>query len=410
MSQFTINFKDPSYYGGSYKFGPVTNFDLITNWLAQNPGVLPLDEAATHLGSDPANYNLQERITAGYVMNTVDLGSRFHLQTGVRFEATNEDNTGFLVVNDNSGNYISTQPVKGTGSYIDALPSVQLRYNMNSSSDLRVVYGRGISRPDPYDLVPYETLDEQRTPNRENIGNPALVAEHAEDFDVLYEKFLPSVGMIEAGYFYKYLTDPLFQVQKTIPNPFPNPQTADVVQIQTVNGGHAYVQGIELAYQQHLSFLPGILSGGRIDANMTYTGSKSYGVPLRTDVPPLVGQAPCPLTSILLMRPNARWSLWASPTMVPILPPIIGRTWASAPQTRAPSTAQTEITTTLSARRWMRRRVYYLGKGFTFTASGENMNNALLGFYNGNKYHMTQREYYKPIYYGGIRWSMGREK
>ena len=60
-----------------------------------------------------------------------------------------------------------------------------------------------------------------------------------------------------------------------------------------MNGGHAYVQGIELAYQQHLSFLPGVLSGARIDANFTYTQSQNYDVTGRTDTPPLVGQAPC---------------------------------------------------------------------------------------------------------------------
>ncbi len=47
---------------------------------------------------------------------------------------------------------------------------------------------------------------------------------------------------------------------------------------------------------------------------------------------------------------------------------------------------------------------YYIGKGFTAIASGENMNNAILGFYNGSKQYMTQREYYKPIYSGGLRW------
>ena len=176
-------------------------------------------------------------------MNTVDLGSRLHLQTGLRLEATNEANTGYLVVNDDNGNYVSTSPVNGGGSYIDALPSVQLRYNIDANSDLRAVYGRGISRPDPYDLVPYQTLDETTTPNTENIGNPALIAEHAEDFDVLYERFLPSVGMIEGGFFYKYLTDPLFQTQRTVVNPFPNPQTANVLQVQWVNGGHASCSG-----------------------------------------------------------------------------------------------------------------------------------------------------------------------
>ena len=44
-------------------------------------------------------------------MNTVELGSRIHLQTGLRIEATNEVNTGYLVINDANGNYVSTTPV-----------------------------------------------------------------------------------------------------------------------------------------------------------------------------------------------------------------------------------------------------------------------------------------------------------
>ena len=405
LSQFTTKFTDPSYYGGSYKFGPVTNFDLITNWLAQNPGALPLDEAATHLNSDPGNYNLQERITAGYIMNTVDLSSKFHLQTGLRIEATNENNTGYLVVNDNNGNYVSTSAVYGGGSYISPLPSVQFRYNMDHNSDLRAVYGMGISRPNPYDLVPYETLDESRTPNRESIGNPALVAEHAEDFDLLYEKFLPSVGMIEAGYFYKYLTKPLFQTQRTIPNPFPNPQTADVIQIQTVNGGHAYVQGIELAYQQHLTFLPGVLSHAQIDANMTWTQSRNYDLVGRSDTPPLVGQSPFSYNfnptyqtkratvsmGISYDGPNIASYGYQDGDFQGVTGPLGDNYYFERTQVDAQAS-------------------YYIGRGFTVTGSGENMNNAILGFYNGSKYHMTQREYYKPIYYGGIRWSLKPEK
>jgi hypothetical protein len=53
---------------------------------------------------------------------------------------------------------------------------------------------------------------------------------------------------------------------------------------------------------------------------------------------------------------------------------------------------------------------YYLGRGFTITASEENANNASLGFYNGSVDHMTQREYYHPIFAGGLRWSLGRDK
>ena len=52
------------------------------------------------------------------------------------------------------------------------MPSVQLRYRIADDSDLRAVYGRGISRPDPYDTIPYVTLDQSATPHNVGIGNP----------------------------------------------------------------------------------------------------------------------------------------------------------------------------------------------------------------------------------------------
>ena len=89
--------------------------------------------------------------------------------------------------------------------------------------------GEGYPGPTRTTSCPIRHWMSRRPRIRENIGNPALVAEHAQDFDVLYEKFLPSVGMIEAGYFYKHLTQPLFQTQTTVPNPFPNPITPNVL-------------------------------------------------------------------------------------------------------------------------------------------------------------------------------------
>lgn len=78
-------------------------------------------------------------------------------------------------------------------------------------------YGRGISRPDPYQLVPYIIEDQSTTPYTIAIGNTALVAEHANDYDLLYEKYLPSVGVLQAGYFYKQITKPIYGQQTIIP-------------------------------------------------------------------------------------------------------------------------------------------------------------------------------------------------
>jgi TonB-dependent receptor len=409
MTAYLSNFTNPKFYGGSYHLGPVTSFDLITQDLTANPGNFTLDSGTSHLQSDAANYNLQERVSAGYVMNTIEFG-RFHLQTGLRIEGTQTSNAGYHVTNDANGNYISTTPVYGSGSYVNPLPSVQLRYSIDSESDVRGVYGRGISRPDPYQLVPYIVEDQSTTPYTIAIGNTALVAEHANDYDLLYEKYLKSVGMIQLGYFYKQITRPVYAQQSIIPatgSPLSQPYAGDLVQ-QEVNGNHAYVQGFEVAYQQHLNYLPGLFSGARINANFTYTGSKNYNLIGRTDNPALVGQAPY------------SWNVGpAYSTRRALVTMGISHNgsniYAYQYQSTGPGAVPFGVTgpngdnyfyshTQVDA-----QATYYVGRGFTALASGLNMNNEVFGFYNGSPKYMTQREYYKPTYSGGIRWSPHHE-
>jgi TonB-dependent receptor len=409
MSQYLGSFTNNHFYGGSYHLGPVTSFDEITSDLSANPANFTLDEGTTHLQSDASNYNLQERVSAGYIMNTIQFG-RFHLQTGLRLEATNTSDTGYLVINDDNGNYVSTTPQYGSGSYFNPLPSVQLRYHIDSNSDIRAVYGRGISRPDPYQLVPFITQDQSTTPYTINVGNPALVAEHANDYDILYEHYLPSIGMLEGGYFFKQITKPIFFTDAFVPasgSPLSQAYAGDHL-LQEINGDHAWVQGIELAYQQHLNFLPSVLAGARIDANFTYTASKNYNLPNRTDIPALVGQAP------------VSWNIGpAYATKRALVTFGISNNGANIYAYQYQSTGPDAVPfgvkgpfgdnyfyphTQVDA-----KITYYLGKGFTAMAIGENMNNDPFGFYNGSPQYMVQREYYKPTYSGGVRWTQRHE-
>jgi TonB-dependent receptor len=416
MSQFLSDFTNPKFYGGTYQLGPVTDFSRITSYLAANPTLQPLDVAATHLASDAANYNLQERVSAAYIMNTLNFG-RFHLQTGLRIEGTETTNTGYLVTTNADGSYGGTTPQYGSGSYVNPLPSVQLRYSIDSNSDIRAVYGRGISRPDPYQLVPYSNFQVGGGFSGDDllsVGNPGLVAEHANDYDLLYQRYLPSVGVFQAGFFYKQITKPIYSITEILApgsSPLvPAPYSADSVQLeQEVNGDHAYVSGVEMAYQQHLKFLPSYLGNARIDANFTYTTSKNYNLTNRTDNPQLVGQAPY------------SWNIGPAYATKRALVSVgishnSSNIYAYQYQSTGPNAVAYGVTgpngdnyfyshTQIDA-----QATYYIGKGWTALASGENMNNEVFGFYNGSPQYMVQREYYKPTYSGGIRWNLSRNQ
>jgi TonB-dependent receptor len=431
-SQFLSTFRNPRFYGGSYYLPPVTNFASITTWLSANPSILPLDVAATHQASDASNYNLQERVSAGYIMNTIQLGAKFHLQTGLRIEATETSDTGYLVTTNADGSYGGTTPQTGSGSYLNPLPSVQLRYTIDGNSDIRAVYGRGISRPDPYQLVPYVVFTQGGATNGNNlvaIGNPSIVAEHANDYDLLYEKYLPNVGMIEAGYFYKQITQPIYLEQYVVPSTgssLSQLYSGDEAQ-QEVNGDHAYVQGIEMAYQQRLKFLPSYLGNARINTNFTYTNSKNYNLVGRTDTPPLVGQAPYSwnigpsyATKRALVTAgvshnganifayqfqNSGAVFEANPANVSCVGNIAsGSTAYNTPSSPCGDSyfySHTQVDA---------QATYLLAKGFSLLASGENMNNEVFGFFNGSSIYPAQREYYKPTYSFGLNWRLNHEQ
>jgi len=285
LSAVIGSFANPHYFNGDYQLGPLADLDSILSFLASHPGSTALNVDSTRQRSDPNTYGASERVTAAYVMNTVDLG-RTHLQTGVRVEATQASYTGNVVVLDRAGRYVSTNPVGGDQRYTNVLPSVQLRVALDTNTNVRAAYGRGISRPNFSDLPPF--LLEQDKRKTISVGNPSLKPTSANNVDLLFERFLEPVGVVQAGVFYKSLTDPIYpRVQSLVTTG----TFAGFTQSQSINGPSAHVSGIEMAWQQHLAFLPGALSGLGFRANYSYTASKAT-VPGRADDPALLRQAP----------------------------------------------------------------------------------------------------------------------
>jgi outer membrane beta-barrel protein len=65
------------------------------------------------------NFDLIEKVSAGYLMNTLELG-RVTLIAGVRFEGTQDNTLSFDTT-------VGTLSFKGNGSYVDVLPSAASR-------------------------------------------------------------------------------------------------------------------------------------------------------------------------------------------------------------------------------------------------------------------------------------------
>jgi TonB-dependent receptor len=245
--------------------------------------VLPRCEC-DHQRNDPNNWNIVE-VSAGYMMSNLEVG-RLQIYTGLRFEATDLIVLGYHVTIDANGNYVSTSPARSTSSYLNPLPSAQIRCRISPMSGIRLAYGRGIARPDFGDLPPYVVLSDRA--QSISVGNPNLKPTRANNYDLLYEQYLNPLGVIQAGFFYEDIRSPIYYVQSDVTSG----SYAGFQQTAPLNGSSAYVYGFEIAYQQHLSFLPGLFRSAGISANYSWTTSQANGVPGRSDSPALLRQTP----------------------------------------------------------------------------------------------------------------------
>jgi TonB-dependent receptor len=438
MSQFLENFTNPNYYNGHYKIGPTASWEKVNAFFAANRGLfdttsgLCSPQTAPQTPGNNNNFDLVERVTSGYVMNSLDF-NRFRLVAGVRFEGTQDNTVSCQCGADPNNPNAGPLSVKRQGSYIDVLPSASLRIRLDSqnNSALRLVYARGLSRPDPMFLTSAQTVDNSTTPPTVTIGNPAVRAEHAHNFDVLYERYLQPLGAIQAGFFYKKLSDPIVTLQSG-PMPIPGcpPQfTSGCLVNQAANSGSAYIAGVELNFQQHFTYLPGLLSGLGLSANYSYATSQAKNVNpgLRIDNPALLRQAP---STFNISPTYDHGRLSARVGMAYNGANIFSYAFAACQNQQVdskgnciPNFPGDPPAPTPGGVRGPSGDIYlyshfqvdaqgsfYLGKGLTFIASGLNLNNEAFGFYLGSPQFTFQREYYKPTFSFGFRWELGHEK
>ncbi len=425
LSNFPSDFSDPNYYGNSYTFGPAANVEQIRNYTGQ---------ADLGIGDNVGNsFNQIEKVSAGYLMNTTNL-SRFRLILGVRFENTIENNLGYR--GQTRSTTAGTTPIRVQTSYLDVLPSASLRYEVNPRSGIRLVYGRGLSRPNFSDLIPFQSAPSGGTArNTVSQGNPYLKSEYADNLDVLYENNMPHQGLLQAGFFYKHFTNPILPTQTlTAPNSSVTGNDQPYFLNQTINAGTAWVYGLEISFQQRFTYLPGLLNGLGVSANYAYTNSQANlppyvdltqpNVPVGTISgpnrgpeganPALIGQAPNSYNfsptydkknlSVRLGMTYNQANIAAYQYTTDNNGPITQGGGGGGPQ--GPNSDQyfySHLQVDLQG-------TYNLPRGFQAVAYGLNLNNEVFGFYNGSTIYPVQREFYRPTFGGGLRWSPTRER
>jgi TonB-dependent receptor len=278
----------------TYRYGPQPDYDDVEDFFKTNRDGL-LEGDLDIWDSRGQSYKAKETIAAGYAMATVNF-NKLTVLGGARLENTSNDYTGTFLLYDDSGDLIADRDTTDERTYSHFLPMLHLKYQLGRMTNIRAAVTTSISRPNYFDLVPYRS--ENPESQRLRVGNPELEVTDALSFDLMAEHYFSGVGVLSASVFHKELDNIIFEKEVDIEQP--GSQYDGWEYRGPVNGGKASITGLEVNWQQQLTFLPGALSGIGIYANYTKTWATSdlrsdaaYTLEqdIRSDADELPGQA-----------------------------------------------------------------------------------------------------------------------
>lgn len=291
------NFLDPNYNYGEFLNGQysmiaplslgkmsqlATYMQNKAAYIAQTIG--PANYGYNNYASTIPNYSGYENPNAGYAMATVKVGSKVTVIGGVRFQTFQTSYTGVAGVT-SPESYQTYTHYDTTVNRYDGywLPDVTLRYDPVSWSDIRLSYTNTLAYPSFSDFVPKTNLSDL-TETWNNIG---LVPAHSINYDASVSFYDNTLGLFSADGFIKEIRNMIYSWQffvkgnaalPYLPLDLANFSPNSTYQIYTTENNPFLnkVYGVELDWQTHFWYLPGMLSGLILDVNYTHTKSVAH--------------------------------------------------------------------------------------------------------------------------------------
>lgn len=220
------------------------------------------------------------------------------LATGLQFVAGDVE-AGAIPIEDGYGVVNSDFARVTIGQkYTDYLPSLNLNFQISEQSQLRFAAARVMSRP-PINRLAADTSGNISDDGKFSVSSknsPFLDPFYADQYDLSFEHYFEETeGAFVAAIFYKDIKsfinditiDPYdfrgngYALPRYVPGTEPgNPDNVPPVDVidgafstAVNNTGGGYIQGVEVAYTQTFSELPGLLSGLGFSGSYSYTES-----------------------------------------------------------------------------------------------------------------------------------------
>ena len=274
-------FLNGKYPGWPTLSGPALHafWDNMRYYVIPNSGLAPIFDNDQSDVNDQLtagqSYTADEQIYAGYVMAEFDIGTDLMILPGFRYEKTVNDYKTLFGMNETTGeetpSIVGVQDSTGKGSSAEWLPMVQMRLNVLEGMAIRASAAKTLSRPNFYDLVPYEEINTSSSPKTIEKGNPSLLDVTASNYDLSLSLF-NEYGLFTVGGFYKSLDNVSYTRTSYI---FSGTYKGFEI-IQPVNAADpSTVYGGEVEVQANLTILPKPFDGLIVYGNLALMKSRT---------------------------------------------------------------------------------------------------------------------------------------
>ena len=267
--------------------------EFIQNGQPTNPALWREDLYYHENNRRIASTKVNEVITAYYLMTQGRFGRNGFL-AGMRREITDTTGEGrrrsrvlttaAQQLADPAGSAeLDSVAYVNKGSYGQNFPSVHLWRDLTPDLKARAAWTTGFARPT---LANYVTALSFNTTNETvTFGNPDLKPTRSTNWDFSLEYYFKPSSSFTVGWFHKKLEDYIaggvdVGTVGTGPDNGFDGEFGGYTILANANVGTAYTQGWEFSYLQQFQFLPGLLKGLRLNANLTQiTAHGDYASP-----------------------------------------------------------------------------------------------------------------------------------
>jgi TonB-dependent receptor len=338
-------------------------------------------------------FTAEEDIYAGYVQYTADIG-KWNVLAGVRVEGTDATYSAFQTTTDAAGNDTTVLKPR-SDDYINAFPTVQVKYTFAPNLIARAIFSTGIARPGFNQVAAASSVDFSNSPVIISRGNPDLKPITGYNIDLSLEYYIGTGGIVSFAFFDKEFENYIVpRVQHGVTNdPLAPGQLAEVTTFLNVND--AYARGIEVDYHQKYDFLPDPWDGLGLDANATFVDSHILEYDAATSATGTAQSGLLPGTSRITW--NVAGFYEGHGVQLRLAAQYVSHSLFGLGGDKALDTLQ-DARTTMDF-----TSSYQVEPGWTLFFNIKNLLNTPLRYYEGRSDRPIQREFYDLTYEGGVR-------